>query len=34
MKILVMGVGVMGSVSAALLADTGHEIWAVDSHAL
>ncbi|MYB34809.1 MAG: 2-dehydropantoate 2-reductase [Gammaproteobacteria bacterium] len=30
MKILIMGVGAMGSVYAALLADAGHEIWAVD----
>lgn len=31
MKILVMGVGAMGSVYAALLADAGHEVWAVDT---
>ncbi|WP_350333535.1 ketopantoate reductase family protein [Coralliovum pocilloporae] len=30
MKIVVMGVGAMGSVYAALLADAGHEVWAVD----
>lgn len=33
MKILVIGVGAMGSVYAALLADAGHEIWAVDTWA-
>lgn len=33
MKILVMGVGAMGSVYAALLADVGHEVWAVDTWA-
>ncbi|MDG1457694.1 MAG: 2-dehydropantoate 2-reductase [Pseudoprimorskyibacter sp.] len=33
MKILVMGVGAMGSVYAALLADAGHEVWAVDTWA-
>lgn len=31
MKILVMGVGAMGSVYAALLANAGHEVWAVDT---
>lgn len=31
MKIVVMGVGAMGSVYAALLADAGHEVWAVDT---
>ena len=31
MKILVMGVGAMGSVYAALLADAGHEVCAVDT---
>jgi 2-dehydropantoate 2-reductase len=31
MKIAVVGCGAMGSVYAALLADAGHEIWAVDS---
>ncbi|MBX2855966.1 MAG: 2-dehydropantoate 2-reductase [Rhodobacteraceae bacterium] len=30
MKIAVIGVGAMGSVYAALLADAGHEVWAVD----
>lgn len=30
MKILLMGVGAMGSVYAALLAESGHEVWAVD----
>ncbi len=30
MKIVVMGVGAMGSIYAALLADAGHEVWAVD----
>ena len=33
MKILVMGIGAMGSVYAALLADAGHEVWAVDTWA-
>ena len=33
MKILVMGVGAMGSVYAALLANAGHEVWAVDTWA-
>ena len=33
MKILVMGVGAMGSIYAALLADAGHEVWAVDTWA-
>ena len=33
MKILVMGVGAMGSVYVALLADAGHEVWAVDTWA-
>jgi len=31
MKIAVMGVGAMGSIYAALLADAGHEVWAVDT---
>ncbi len=31
MKIAVIGVGAMGSVYAALLADAGHEVWAVDT---
>ncbi len=31
MKIAVVGCGAMGSVYAALLADAGHDIWAVDS---
>jgi 2-dehydropantoate 2-reductase len=31
MKIAVVGAGAMGSVYAALLADAGHEVWAVDS---
>jgi 2-dehydropantoate 2-reductase len=31
MKIAVVGCGAMGSVYAALLADAGHEIWAIDS---
>ena len=30
MKIAVVGVGAMGSVYAGLLADAGHEIWAID----
>lgn len=33
MKILVMGVGAMGSVYAAMLASAGHEVWAVDTWA-
>ncbi len=33
MKILVMGVGAMGSVYSALFADAGHEVWAVDKWA-
>ena len=31
MKVAVVGCGAMGSVYAALLADAGHEIWAIDS---
>lgn len=31
MKISVIGAGAMGSIYAALLADVGHEVWAVDS---
>ncbi|HYJ17749.1 MAG TPA: 2-dehydropantoate 2-reductase N-terminal domain-containing protein, partial [Burkholderiales bacterium] len=31
MKIAVVGCGAMGSVYAALLADAGHDIWAIDS---
>jgi len=31
MKIAVVGVGAMGSVYAGLLADAGHEVWAVDT---
>ena len=31
MKITIVGCGAMGSVYAALLADAGHEIWAIDS---
>ena len=31
MKIAVIGVGAMGSIYAALLADAGHEVWAVDT---
>ncbi|MGY9010773.1 MAG: ketopantoate reductase family protein, partial [Rhodobacterales bacterium] len=30
MKIAIIGVGAMGSVYAALLAEAGHRIWAVD----
>jgi 2-dehydropantoate 2-reductase len=30
MKIAVIGVGAMGSVYAGLLADAGHEVWAID----
>ncbi|MGB3178067.1 MAG: 2-dehydropantoate 2-reductase [Albidovulum sp.] len=33
MKIAVIGVGAMGSIYAALLADAGHEVWAVDTWA-
>jgi 2-dehydropantoate 2-reductase len=31
MKIAVIGVGAMGSIYAALLADAGHEVWAIDT---
>ncbi len=31
MKIAIIGTGAMGSVYAALLADAGHEVWAVDT---
>ncbi len=31
MKIAIVGCGAMGSVYAALLADAGHEVWAIDS---
>ena len=30
MKIAIVGAGAMGCVYAALLADAGHEIWAID----
>ena len=30
MRIAVVGTGAMGSIYAALLADAGHEVWAVD----
>ena len=30
MKIAVVGAGAMGSVYAALLADGGNEVWAID----
>lgn len=30
MKIAILGVGAMGSVYAGLLADSGHDVWAVD----
>ena len=33
MKITVIGAGAMGSIYAALLADAGHEVWAVDTWA-
>ncbi|MCH8998381.1 MAG: NAD(P)-binding domain-containing protein, partial [Proteobacteria bacterium] len=33
MKIAVVGTGAMGSVYAALLADAGNEVWAVDTWA-
>lgn len=33
MKIGIIGVGAMGSVYAALLADAGHEVWAIDTWA-
>lgn len=31
MKVAVMGCGAMGSVYAALLADAGHDVWAIDA---
>ncbi len=31
MKIAIIGVGAMGSVYAGLLADAGHEVWAIDT---
>src|SRR5260221_14679538 len=31
MKVAVVGCGAMGSVYAALLADAGHEVWAIDN---
>jgi 2-dehydropantoate 2-reductase len=31
MKIAIVGCGAMGSVYAALLADAGHEVWAIDA---
>lgn len=31
MKIAVIGTGAMGSIYAALLADAGHEVWAIDT---
>ena len=30
-KVAVIGTGAMGSVYAALMADAGHEVWAVDA---
>ncbi|MCP4084008.1 MAG: 2-dehydropantoate 2-reductase [Actinomycetia bacterium] len=33
MKIAIVGTGAMGSVYAALLADAGHEVWAIDTWA-
>ena len=30
MKVAVVGVGAMGSIYAGLLADAGHEVWAID----
>ncbi|MGB0751034.1 MAG: 2-dehydropantoate 2-reductase N-terminal domain-containing protein, partial [Gammaproteobacteria bacterium] len=30
MKIAIVGTGAMGSVYAALLADAGNEVWAID----
>ncbi len=33
MKIAIIGVGAMGSVYAALLADAGHDVWAIDTWA-
>jgi len=30
MKITILGLGAMGSIYAALLADAGHEVWAID----
>ena len=32
-KVVIMGTGAMGSIYAALMADAGHEVWAVDSWA-
>ena len=32
-KVVIMGTGAMGSVYAALMADAGHEVWAVDAWA-
>ena len=31
MKIAIIGCGAMGSVYAALLADAGNEVWAIDT---
>ena len=33
MKIAIIGTGAMGSVYAGVLAEAGHEIWAIDSWA-
>ncbi len=33
MKIAIVGTGAMGSIYAALLADAGHEVWAIDTWA-
>ena len=30
-KIAIIGTGAMGSVYAGLLADAGHDVWAIDS---
>ena len=30
-KVVIVGTGAMGSVYAALMADAGHEVWAVDA---
>ncbi|MGK0319730.1 MAG: 2-dehydropantoate 2-reductase, partial [Granulosicoccus sp.] len=30
MKIVIVGVGAMGSIYAGLFADAGHEVWAMD----
>ena len=32
MKIAIIGTGAMGSVYAGVLAEAGHEIWAIDEY--